>query len=129
MLLLNDIVYCRYSPGPTSDTISVPIVPESLRKQVLWQHHNLPSSGHLGAEKTQSHLCPEVYWPGMLADIEKYCRQCVVCQWCKLAIPQKAPPVFNTHRKAMGNDCSGCAGSSSIIPEQQVSSCYSRLLH
>ena len=91
LLLLNDIIYRRYSPGPTSDTITVPIVPESLRKQVLWQHHNLPSSGHLGAEKTRSRLCQEVYWPGMSADVEKYCHQCVVCQRSKLAIPQKAP--------------------------------------
>ena len=26
----------------------------------------------------------------MSADVEKYCRQGVVCQWCKLSIPQKA---------------------------------------
>ena len=51
-LLLNDIIYHHYSPGPTSDTITVPIIPESLCRQVLWQHHNLPSSGHLGADKT-----------------------------------------------------------------------------
>ena len=35
------------------------------------------------------------------ADIEKYCHHCVVCQCCKLAIPQKAPHVFNTHRPAI----------------------------
>ena len=27
----------------------------------------------------------------MSVDVEKYCRECIVCQRCKLSMPQKAP--------------------------------------
>ena len=88
LLLLNNISYHHYSPGPTSDIVTISIIPKS---QVLWQHHNLLNSRHLGAEKTLSHLSQETYWAGMSSDIEKYCRECAVCQCCKLPTPQKAP--------------------------------------
>ena len=38
-----------------------------------------------------SRLQNEAYWAGMSVDVEKYCRECVVCQRCKFSSPQKAP--------------------------------------
>ena len=91
LLLLNDIVYCTHSPGPTSDIATVPVIPSALCQQVLQKNHDIPSSGHLGADKTLSRLQNEAYWAGMSVDVEKYCRECIVCQRCKLSMPQKAP--------------------------------------
>ena len=91
LLLVNDIVYRKYSPGPTSDTVTVPVIPKALHQQILQQNHDIPSSGHLGVDKTLSRLQNEAYWAGMSVDVEKYCRECVVCQRCKLSSPQKAP--------------------------------------
>ena len=91
LLLHNDIVYRRYSPGPTSDIVTVPVIPSVLRQQVLQKNHDIPSSGHLGADKTLSRLQNEAYWAGMSVDVEKYCRECILCQRCKLSMPQKAP--------------------------------------
>ena len=90
LLLPNDIVYHRYSPGPISDIVTVPVIPSVLHQQVLQKNHDIPSSGHLGADKTLSRLQTEAYWAGMSVDVEKYCRECIVCQRCKLSMPQKA---------------------------------------
>ena len=57
----------------------------------MQKNHDIPSSGHLGADKTLSRLQTEAYWAGMSVDVEKYCRECIVCQRCKLSMPQKAP--------------------------------------
>ena len=54
LLLVNNIVYHKYSPGPTSDTVNVPVIPKALRQQILQQNHDLPSSGYLGVDKTLS---------------------------------------------------------------------------
>ena len=61
LLLVNNIVYRKYSPGPTSDTVTVPVIPKALRQQILQQNHDLPSSGHLGADKTLGRLQNEAY--------------------------------------------------------------------
>ena len=57
----------------------------------MQKNHDIPSSGHLGANKTLSCLQNEAYWAGMSVDVEKYCHKCIVCQRCKLSMPQKAP--------------------------------------
>ena len=59
----------------------------NLRKRCF----NCNGLGHLGADKTLSRLQTKAYWAGMSVDIEKYCRECIVCQRCKLSMPQKAP--------------------------------------
>ena len=71
--------------------MTVPVIPQALRQQILQKNHDLPSSGHLGADKTLSQLQNEAYWAGMSVDVETYCCERVVCQSCKLPSPQKAP--------------------------------------
>lgn len=39
-------VLCRqYIPGPTSEQVTVPILPSSLRQQALFCNHNAPTAG------------------------------------------------------------------------------------
>ena len=68
-------IVCReYSPGPTSDVISVPILPDSMHDELLLQYHNEPSAGHLGADKTLDRLRQDAYWVNMSRDVERHCR-------------------------------------------------------
>ena len=91
-LILMDGVLCRqYAPGPTSDVITVPILPPSLRQQALHVNHDSPSAGHLGMEKTLQRLRKEAYWVGMAADVHRYCQECSRCQQSKLPMPTRAP--------------------------------------
>lgn len=85
-------VLCRqYNPDPTSQSVTVPILPVSLRQQALSRNHNLPTAGHQGPDKTLQRLRHEAYWVGMAQDVESHCRQCTRCQQSKLPTPRKAP--------------------------------------
>jgi len=91
-LCLHDELVCRrYTPSPSLNTVLVPLIPESYRPTLLYQHHNAVSAAHLGFEKTAARVRQVGYWVGMLQDIEKYCRECVVCQRSKPALPTRAP--------------------------------------
>ena len=55
-------------------------VPQQLRLKVMKIAHDTPMAGHLGAKKTQERIWGEFYWPGMCADIRRYCISCDRCQ-------------------------------------------------
>lgn len=93
LCLHNEMVCRRYTPTPHSSPIVVPIIPESYRSTLLHQNHNTPAAGHLGFEKTAARVREVGYWVGMLSDIEKYCRECTVCQSTKPPAPANAPLV------------------------------------
>ena len=52
------------------DVITVPIIPPSMRPQLLHCTHNEPSAGHQGTDKTLNHLQEEAYWVGIASDVE-----------------------------------------------------------
>ena len=45
------------------------VVPEKLQKEILDELHSGELSGHLGEEKTLSHLKERFYWPGHWNDV------------------------------------------------------------
>ena len=90
-LLLEDGLICRkYTPGPTAEPVTVPLIPTSLRASLLHQHHDAPQAGHLGPDKTAGRIRQVGYWVGMLRDIEQYCQACPTCQASKPPAPPKA---------------------------------------
>ena len=90
-LTLQTGIVCRqYAPNPRLPPVTVPIIPASQRSSLFKQYHDVPSAGHLGFEKTAAKLRQVGYWVGMLQDIAKYCRDCVICQCTKPPVPTKA---------------------------------------
>ena len=81
----------RYVPNPSSDPVTVPILPRSMQKQALLRTHNIPSAGHQGSEKTLQRLRQEAYWVNIARDVIRHCQECVRCQQSKLTMPQRAP--------------------------------------
>ena len=91
-LSIVDGVVCRkYSPGPSSDVITVPVVPDHMQKEFLQQCHDDPSAGHQGVEKTLERLRSKAYWVNMTLHVEKHCRECAECQKFKLPQPTRTP--------------------------------------
>ena len=91
-LFISDGIVCRkYAPTPHLPAVTVPIIPTSQRLTLLKEHHDNPSAGHLGFEKTATKMRQVGYWVGMLQDIDRYCRECSVCQRTKPPSPTKAP--------------------------------------
>ncbi|KAK3083019.1 hypothetical protein FSP39_011806 [Pinctada imbricata] len=55
------------------------IIPAQYKSHILQYFHDLPSGGHLGAEKTLSRVRNSFYWPRMKKEVEEYCKHCDAC--------------------------------------------------
>ncbi|XP_072174277.1 uncharacterized protein [Diadema setosum] len=56
------------------------IVPEKFRRQILKLAHESIMGGHLGANKTADKILINFFWPGLQADVQRFCRSCDACQ-------------------------------------------------
>lgn len=65
------------------------VIPKEHRRNLIQQHHDPPTSGHLGIHKTLHRLSGQYYWPMQKADVSRYIRHCEVCMRTKPE--QKAP--------------------------------------
>ena len=72
-------------------SVTVPVLPHDLQQDAISRHHDAPTAGHLGVEKTLNRLRHNAFWINMARDVDEYCRQCSVCQRFKLTMPQPAP--------------------------------------
>ena len=79
----------HYTPGPTTDAVTVPVLPVTLQKEALQQCHDLPQAGHQGAQKTHYRLRRMAYWVNMAQDVESHCKECTVCQHTKPTMPMR----------------------------------------
>ncbi|KAL7295098.1 hypothetical protein TKK_0011566 [Trichogramma kaykai] len=59
------------------------VIPAEYREQILADAHSLPSSGHLGVDKTYDRIARDYYWKGFYYDTLKYIQQCRICQQYK----------------------------------------------
>ncbi|KAL1277423.1 hypothetical protein QQF64_024096 [Cirrhinus molitorella] len=65
------------------------LLPQKLQREVFSSLHD--NHGHQGKDRTAELVKRRCYWPGMMRDVEKWCRE---CQWCILA------KLFNTNGPA-----------------------------
>jgi len=56
------------------------IVPKKFRDTVMHLAHDSILGGHLATKRTVDRVLSEFYWPGVQADVGRYCRSCDVCQ-------------------------------------------------
>jgi hypothetical protein len=64
------ILHRRWSSEKGNDTIQL-VVPRDKRNEILFYYHNIPTAGHLGANKVLSRLQQNFFWPGMSKDVKK----------------------------------------------------------
>ncbi|PIK56474.1 hypothetical protein BSL78_06637 [Apostichopus japonicus] len=62
------------------DTLRQVVVPSEYRQHVLKIAHESILGGHLGVKKTKDKIMTNFIWPGIQADITRYCQSCDVCQ-------------------------------------------------
>ena len=53
---------------------------ESLRAQILETHHDCPSGGHFGYDKTLNLIQRHFTWRGIANDVREYIATCPICQ-------------------------------------------------
>ena len=56
------------------------VVPRKFRTLVMRLAHESLMSGHLGVKKAVDRVLTEFHWPGVQADIRRFCRSCDICQ-------------------------------------------------
>jgi hypothetical protein len=83
------VLFRRFYKKDCTDSYLQFLVPQSLRKDIMYQLHNTLLSGHLGMKKTREKALQRYYWTGIREDINNWVRKCDVCASNKG--PSKAP--------------------------------------
>ncbi len=58
----------------------VPIVPDSIKYEIISMFHDPPEMGHMGVKKTKLAIKRRFFWAKMNTDIHSYVKQCITCQ-------------------------------------------------
>ncbi len=65
------------------------VVPRTKTETVLELAHSHPMAGHLGPANTIQRIRDRFHWPGMDAEVKRFCQACPTCQ---VKSPKKPPP-------------------------------------
>lgn len=77
------------------------VLPPCYRSEILRLAHEIPTSGHLGINKTKARVMRHFYWPNLRKDVVEFCR---TCHECKLGgkANQVVPPALLVPIPAFG---------------------------
>lgn len=95
--MVSGILYRRWEDDDGVSFITQLIVPKSMQAQVLRYHHDIPSAGHLGAEKTLGRIKQGFYWPSMKETVSAYCHSCDQCAARKQSKRKNHAPLGSYH--------------------------------
>lgn len=56
------------------------VVPESMRHELLTNHHDSFQAGHFGWKRTEDLITRQFWWPAIRTDIMNHCKNCLECQ-------------------------------------------------
>src|SRR6218665_1590490 len=81
-VLRNEVLvrFARDRIRPAGLEITQILVPIVLRNKLLGLSHDLPSSAHLGVQKTKDRLYRHFFWPNLDKYVRDYIRTCSTCQ-------------------------------------------------
>ena len=78
----NDLLYRKFEPKSVmaGNTVTQLVVPQPYRKLVMKLAHEGLMGGHQGSKKTCDKVLSNFYWPGVSADVTRFCQSCDICQ-------------------------------------------------
>ncbi len=87
------------------------MVPRTKTESVLHLAHAHPMAGHLGAMNTIQHVRDRFHWPGLEADVKRFCQACPTCQKTSPKPPPPSPliplPIIEVPFERIGMDLVG----------------------
>ncbi|KAL1261365.1 hypothetical protein QQF64_006630 [Cirrhinus molitorella] len=86
-IVRNGLLYCVASRRGEEKTLLV--VPRTKTETVMELAHSHPMAGHLGPQNTAQRIRDRFHWPGLEAEVKRFCQACPTCQ---RTTPQKPPP-------------------------------------
>ena len=80
-IMEDGLLYRMFKPTLTSSNpVKQLVVPQVFRRAVLKLAHEGILSGHHGIGKTTEKILTCFFWPGISADVARFCRSCDICQ-------------------------------------------------
>ncbi|GFN97177.1 gypsy retrotransposon integrase-like protein 1 [Plakobranchus ocellatus] len=74
------ILYRQYEDLGRNVDVKQVVLPKPLREYVISVAHDSITGAHLGIRRTKDKVLSNFYWPGVDADVARYCQSCGVCQ-------------------------------------------------
>ena len=74
-------------------TMEQPVLPESMRQDVMRLAHEIPLARHMGKQKTTARILKRFYRPLIFSDVAGYVQHCGVCQRTA-RVTQKTVPMI-----------------------------------
>uniref|UniRef100_A0A8C1VW95 Gypsy retrotransposon integrase-like protein 1 n=1 Tax=Cyprinus carpio TaxID=7962 RepID=A0A8C1VW95_CYPCA len=85
----NGLLYCVAQRRGEEKTLLV--VPRSKTEAVIELAHAHPMAGHLGAQNTVQRIRDCFHWPGLEAEVKRFCQACPTCQRTSPSTPPPSP--------------------------------------
>ena len=78
----NGILYRvhKSNKGSVWTTTKQVVLPIGKREKCLRLAHEALFGGHMGVQKTLDRILTNFYWPGMQAEVARFCKSCDICQ-------------------------------------------------
>ncbi len=70
----------QISDDETAEIKSQLVLPSCAKKVVLSLSHSGNFAGHLAFQKSLDRVVSQFFWPGIGADVKRFCRSCDICQ-------------------------------------------------
>ena len=103
------ILFYKWEEGETSQLRL--LVPASMQSHIIQTHHDPPTAGHPGVERTLGLIRQHYHWYGMRKDVEGFVRKCQACavnkrenqrRWAELQGYHAGLPMERLHLDVMG---------------------------
>ncbi|KAL1248867.1 hypothetical protein QQF64_022185 [Cirrhinus molitorella] len=102
----NGLLYCVAQRRGEEKTLLV--VPREKTEIVMELAHAHPMAGHLGVQNTIQRIRDRFHWPGLEADIKRFCQACPTCQKTSPRAPPLIPlPIIEVPFQRIGMDLVG----------------------
>lgn len=69
------------------------IIPELMKRDVMYQMHNSLLSGHMGTKKTKEKLLQRFYWFNLKEEVNLFIKQCDICARNKRPLKTPKAPI------------------------------------
>ncbi len=82
LVIREGLLYRRWETSVFGETHQL-VAPPEIRAEIFRQLHTVRQGGHFGLRRTVAVVRERFFWPGVKADVERWCRECEACQRAK----------------------------------------------
>lgn len=106
--IISDRLYMVSRDTQPGEEVSQLLVPKSCQEIIFQTAHHSPMAGHIVCDKTRKWIMAQFYWPGIHADVQRWCGSCRECQLSNPPAIQKSPTeATTTNGDSIQKNCDG----------------------